>query len=127
MWAWLQEHQSGVHYLAALLWGVGVASGFDDGGAFCVGQIAGVRVLDRLHFRESRIFPGVGWGKAAGKASCGATECIRWPRCRDLGRKEGEDRLRKSFVWGTHRLGDQFGVPFSSGPQPVRTDVNVDG
>lgn len=47
---------------------------------------------------ESRIFPGVGWGKAAGKASCGAAECIRWLGCRDPRRGESEGGLRKNIA-----------------------------
>ena len=33
-------------------------------------------VQGRQEPRESRIFPGVRWGKAAGKASCGAPVCM---------------------------------------------------
>ena len=74
-----------VRYSGGRRWGQDLMAGARSG--WGKSQVSDARLTES---RGIRIFPGMGWGKTAGKASCVATVCIRWPRCRDLGRKEGE-------------------------------------
>ena len=88
--AWHRRRNRGV--CGGWRWGQDLVAGARSG--WGKSQVSDARLTKSWGIR---IFPGVGWGKTAGKASCVATVCIRWPRCRDLGRKEGEGVYGKAL------------------------------